>query len=72
MLLLFCLLVIAASFTDTYTATNDQKYVVLLMPLYGPLCFSLPSDFDKDRVYEHYYLKVRGFGLILSFQLPSP
>ena len=57
-LVLFCFLVIAASFTDTYTASNGLKFVVLLLPFYGPICFSLPTDFDKDRVYEFYYLKV--------------
>lgn len=61
MLVVFCIFVIVCSFTDTYTASNNIKYLVLLMPFYGPVCFSLPTDFDKDRVYDNYYLKVRDY-----------
>ena len=58
LLVIFCLLVVFSNFTDTYTASNGSKFIVILMPFYGPLCFSLPTDFDKDRVYEFFYLKV--------------
>lgn len=61
LIVIFCIFVIFASFTDTYTGSNNTKYVVLLLPFYGPVCFSLPSDFDKDRVYDHFYLKVRDY-----------
>ncbi|GFR47316.1 hypothetical protein Agub_g9004 [Astrephomene gubernaculifera] len=61
MLVLFALACFFASFTDTYTALNGQKFWVLMMPFYGPLCFSLPTGEDKDRMYDHYYLKVRDY-----------
>jgi len=61
MMIVFCFFVLVCAFTDTYTASNNIKYLVLLLPFYGPVCFSLPSDFDKDRVYDHYYLKVRDY-----------
>ncbi|KAG2490176.1 hypothetical protein HYH03_011305 [Edaphochlamys debaryana] len=61
MLVLFAIACFFSSFTDTYTATNGQKYWVLIMPFYGPLCFSLPTDEDKDRVYDYYYLKIRDY-----------
>mmetsp|Transcript_40215 Transcript_40215/g.89249 ORF Transcript_40215/g.89249 Transcript_40215/m.89249 type:complete len:296 (+) Transcript_40215:396-1283(+) len=61
LIVLFCILVIIVSFTDTYTATNKQKYAVLIIPIYGPVCFSLPTDYDKDKVYEHFYLKIRDY-----------
>lgn len=60
-MVIFAILVIFSCFTDTYTASNNQSYIVLLMPLYGPICFSLPSDYDKDRVYEFFYLKTRDY-----------
>jgi hypothetical protein len=60
-LVIFSILVIVASFTDTYTASNGQSFVVVLVPFYGPVCFSLPTDQDKDRVYEFYYLKTRDY-----------
>lgn len=58
LLIIFCILNFMSCFTDTYTASNGQKYWVFIMPFYGPLCFSLPTDQDKDRVYEFFYLKV--------------
>ncbi|KXZ47852.1 hypothetical protein GPECTOR_32g464 [Gonium pectorale] len=61
MLVLFGLACFFSSFTDTYTALNGQKFWVLMMPFYGPLCFSLPTDEDKDRVYDFFYLKVRDY-----------
>lgn len=60
-MVIFCLLVIIASFTDTYIASNNLAYVVILLPFYGPICFSLPTDYDKDRVYEFFYLKTRDY-----------
>lgn len=69
-LALFCILVVVTSFTDTYTASNGLKFIVLLVPLYGPVCFSLPSDFDKDRVYEFYYLKVSRFIVQIASFIP--
>lgn len=60
-LVLFAVACFFLSFTDTYTAINGQKFWVLIMPFYGPLCFSLPSDEDKDRVYDHFYLKIRDY-----------
>ncbi|KAG1674463.1 hypothetical protein FOA52_003068 [Chlamydomonas sp. UWO 241] len=57
----FCIFVLSAGFTDTYTASNNIKYMVVLIPLHGPVCFSLPTDFDKDRVYDHFYLKIRDY-----------
>ncbi len=57
LLVIFCILHILACFSDTYTASNSIKSWVFIIPFYGPLCFSLPTDFDKDRVYEHYYLR---------------
>uniref|UniRef100_A0A7S0RXL8 Uncharacterized protein n=1 Tax=Chlamydomonas leiostraca TaxID=1034604 RepID=A0A7S0RXL8_9CHLO len=61
LLVIFCILNLLACFSDTYTASNGQKFWVFIMPFYGPLCFSLPSDYDKDRVYEFYYLKIRDY-----------
>ncbi|KAG2441176.1 hypothetical protein HXX76_004028 [Chlamydomonas incerta] len=61
MLVLFSIACFFASFTDTYTAFNGQKFWVIIMPFYGPLCFSLPSDEDKDRVYDWFYLKIRDY-----------
>ena len=61
LLVIFSILNFFSSFTDTYTATNNQKSWVFIMPFYGPLCFSLPTDYDKDRVYEFYYLKIRDY-----------
>ena len=57
-MVVWTLIVMGSCFTDHYLASNDQKYLVLLIPFYGPLCFNLPSDLDKDRVYEFFYLKV--------------
>ena len=60
---MWCLMVFVTSFTDHYLASNQTKYVVLLIPFYGPMCFSLPSEFDKDRMYELFYIKVsRAYG----------
>ncbi|GIL61898.1 hypothetical protein Vafri_16273 [Volvox africanus] len=61
MLVLFAVVCFFVSFSDTYTALDGQKFWVLIMPVYGPLCFSLPTEEDKDRVYEHYYAKGRDF-----------
>ena len=61
MLVLFSLACFMVSFTDTYTALNGQKFWVLMIPFYGPLCFSLPTEEDKDRVYDFYFLKVRDY-----------
>ncbi|EFJ44696.1 hypothetical protein VOLCADRAFT_95012 [Volvox carteri f. nagariensis] len=61
MLVLFSVVCFFVSFTDTYTAFDGQKFWVLIMPVYGPLCFSLPTEEDKDRVYEYYYAKGRDF-----------
>ncbi|PNH08555.1 hypothetical protein TSOC_004880 [Tetrabaena socialis] len=61
MLVLFALACFFASFTDTYSASNGQSYWVLIMPFYGPLCFSLPTDDDKDKVYDMYFLKIRDY-----------
>lgn len=59
MLVLFSIACFMVSFTDTYTALNGQKFWVIMMPFYGPLCFSLPCEEDKDRVYDFFYLKAR-------------
>lgn len=73
LLVIFCILNVMACFTDTYTASNQQKFWVFIIPFYGPLCFSLPTDYDKDRVYEFYYLKIRdyvhAFASLLTFLL---
>ncbi len=73
LLVIFCFVNMLSCFTDTYTATNGQKFWVLLVPFYGPLCFSLPTDYDKDRVYEYYYLRYRdyfhAFASMLAFLL---
>lgn len=61
MLVLFALACFFSAFTDTYTASNGTKFWVFMMPFYGPMCFSLPTDEDKDRVYDYYYLKVRDY-----------
>ena len=45
-------------FTDYYKALDESVHVVLLVPIYGPIGLNLPSDADKDRVYEFYYVKV--------------
>lgn len=57
-MVLFACSTILCAFTDTYTASNNQKFIVLLIPRYGPICMSLPTDLDKDRVYEFYYDRV--------------
>lgn len=61
LLFIFCVLNILSCFTDTYTASNQNKYWVFIIPGYGPLCFSLPSDPDKDLVYDNYYLRYRDY-----------
>ena len=53
-------MVMVSCFTDHYTAFDGNKHLVLLIPFYGPMCFNLPTDLDKDRVYEKFYLKVGG------------
>lgn len=58
---LFAIICFATAFTDSYTATNGMKYWVFLLPGAGPQCFSLPTEYDKDRVYEFYYLKIRDY-----------
>jgi hypothetical protein len=57
LLVVICMFHILACFSDSYSASNGQKFWVFILPAYGPLCFSLPSDWDKDRVYEYYYLR---------------
>ncbi|GLC33325.1 hypothetical protein PLESTB_000345600 [Pleodorina starrii] len=61
MLVMFAVVCFFVSFTDTYTALDGQKFWVLIMPIYGPLCFSLPTEEDKDRVYDNFYAKGRDF-----------
>lgn len=61
LLVIFCLANMLVCFTDTYTASNGQKFWVFIMPFWGPVCPSLPSDLDKDRVYECFYLKLRDY-----------
>jgi hypothetical protein len=61
LLVIYTLANALACFSDTYTASNGAKYWVFIIPVYGPLCFSLPTDWDKDRVYEWYYLRVRDY-----------
>lgn len=61
LVVIFAVMNFLVCFTDTYTGSNQQKFWVLVMPFYGPVCFSLPTDFDKDRVYDHYYLKIRDY-----------
>ncbi|KAL6764035.1 hypothetical protein V8C86DRAFT_3129160 [Haematococcus lacustris] len=61
LLVIFGCLHFMACFTDTYTASNQQKFWVFILPFWGPLCFSLPTDHDKDRVYEFYYLRIRDY-----------
>ena len=57
-------------FTDHYPALDGSKHLVLLVPFYGPMCFNLPSDLDKDRVYENFYLKAsEGGGVFVGFYL---
>jgi hypothetical protein len=58
LLVIWTIITAVSCFTDTYRASDDRLHVVLLIPFYGPQCFNLPSDFDKDRVYEFYYVKV--------------
>ena len=42
-----------------HSACSDgTRHWVLILPYYGPVCFALPTDADKDRVYDYYYLKV--------------
>lgn len=60
-LIIFVILCMASCFTDTYLASDGQKFWVLMMPCYGPVCFSLPSPYDKDRVYDYFYLKNRDY-----------
>eukprot|EP00798_Chlamydomonas_sp_ICE-L_P007518 gene7518-665_t len=61
LIVIFSLFVVMVSFTDAYTASNAQVYPVLIFPVYGPVCFMLPSVDDKDRVYDAFYLKVRDY-----------
>ena len=58
---LWTVIVIFSCFTDHYPALDGSKHLVLLIPFYGPMCFNLPTDMDKDRVYEKFYLKVGSF-----------
>eukprot|EP00798_Chlamydomonas_sp_ICE-L_P014026 gene14026-19963_t len=61
LVVIFGVMVIVVSFTDTYTASDGQSYPVLIFPVYGPVCYTLPTIEDKDRVYDSYYLKVRDY-----------
>jgi len=72
--LIIALLVITAlvnfclPFTDTYTDGNNRAHNVFIVPWYGPVTGDLPTEQDKDLVYEHYYVKLRDVaaGLISS------
>mmetsp|Transcript_4083 Transcript_4083/g.7264 ORF Transcript_4083/g.7264 Transcript_4083/m.7264 type:complete len:292 (+) Transcript_4083:161-1036(+) len=61
--LVISLLVIASlacffsCFTDVFTSINNQKFIVFILPYYGPICNSLPSEGDKDRLYRYYFFK---------------
>eukprot|EP00201_Polytomella_parva_P001549 CAMPEP_0175073292 /NCGR_PEP_ID=MMETSP0052_2-20121109/20450_1 /TAXON_ID=51329 ORGANISM="Polytomella parva, Strain SAG 63-3" /NCGR_SAMPLE_ID=MMETSP0052_2 /ASSEMBLY_ACC=CAM_ASM_000194 /LENGTH=308 /DNA_ID=CAMNT_0016341023 /DNA_START=74 /DNA_END=1000 /DNA_ORIENTATION=+ len=72
---LMAVAVFLSSFTDTFTSKNGQKYTVFLAPFYGPICFSLPSEEDKDHLYEFYFFKGRdlahGFMATIAFTLIS-
>jgi hypothetical protein len=60
-IVLFALLCFFISFTDSYMASNGMSYWVLIVPCSGPVCFNLPSEQDKDEVWEHFYLKERDY-----------
>lgn len=59
LVVIFSLVCFLVSFTDTYTAYNGLKFWVILVPMHGPICFSLPTEEDKDRVWDSFRLKVR-------------
>lgn len=58
LVVIFSLICFMVSFTDTYTAYNGLKFWVVLVPFHGPVCFSLPTDEDKERVFEYFNVKV--------------
>lgn len=61
-LLSFCAVIcFCTCFTDTFTASDNSRNLVLLVPFYGPVCGGLPSDYDKDRLYERFHLKLRDY-----------
>ena len=70
-LIITSLVCLGSSFTDTYVATDGQVFWVLILPCYGPVCFSLPTNLDKDRVYDFYFLRnrdyVHGFLTVAAF-----
>lgn len=61
LIIIFCIVVVLHAFTDTYKASNKQSYWVFLIPGYGVTCLNLPTDLDKDRVDDFFYLKVRDY-----------
>ncbi|MEW5303423.1 MAG: hypothetical protein WDW36_006116 [Sanguina aurantia] len=59
LVVIFSLICFMVSFTDTYTAYNGLKFWVVLVPFHGPICVSLPTDEDKERVFEYFNVKLR-------------
>ncbi|KAF5842839.1 hypothetical protein DUNSADRAFT_4723 [Dunaliella salina] len=61
LLIIFSFLHTLCCFTDSYVTSTSTRVIIFMVPFYGPLSNGLPTEYERDKVYENYFLKGRDY-----------